>query len=236
MDKPQYDLVGVTMDLSKVVDLETTPDYVEFRIDSSANPLEQLSEYGGSIPLIVSCGSGSGNSDERDACLEPLVQASKFKIVEKVDLRLEAVSDVAHVLDDFHENDVEIIISYYNYDNTPNESELLQVIEEGGEHGDIVKIVTFANDPGDAVTLLRALSSATESGQMVAGYALGDIGRHTRTMGPFYGSKLCYGWVEDSDVEPGEIKLGHLDELLDSAIHGGDHVELIESLEMKFNK
>lgn len=238
MERPTYEIVGVTSDLSEAEALQPDVDFIEFEMEKSENPLESLTTYTGSIPIIVSYENTWSESPKQEPNrLDELLQASQYEYVDKVDLELGLVQENEWVIDELRQNDVEIIVSYKNYEETPPESELQRIIEEISTVSDVAKISVFANNEQDTLALLNCLNSASESGLPVAGFAHGEIGKHTRVISVFYGSKYSYGRItaEERDTELSEIEVDQLTDLLDSTAHGGDHVELIDSLKGKFS-
>lgn len=238
MEKPEYELVGVTRDLSVGHELKTDVDFLELQTEKAENLIEQISNYAGSIPLIVSYRYLDSESlDEGQNYLDYLLQASRYGCVDKVELELWVVRENEWIIDELRQNEVDIIVSYNNLEETPPKSDLQQIIEECSKFGDIAKVSAFANSRGDCLTLLNCLNSASESGLTVAGYSLGKTGQHTRVISIFYGSKFCYGHItiDEEGKKQGQIELDQLTDLIEMSVHGGDHVELMDILRGKFS-
>lgn len=236
MENPEYEVVGVTRDLSSLDTIDSEPDFLEFQIDTAENPLDQLQSYNGGIPLIVSW-SSQGSADGASADDSTIIEAVKHESVEMVDMLLEDLEYSNTLTVELESADVDIIATYYNSDETPSKDELVYHIEECADVGDISKIITFSNNSDDSLHFFEALNSASKSGLRVTGYCLGDASKHTRTMGVFYGSKFCYGVIDPEMIEDdaGGIELERLLETLDTTIHGGDDVELMDALKGKFS-
>lgn len=237
MEENDYALVGVTGDLQDVTKAEPYADYIELQLDRSANPLEQLAEYSEEIPLIVSNRpEWAGGVAMETGRLDELLAAAKSDAVEMVEIELKTVEEQEWIVDELRQNNVELIVSYYNYDQTPEAAELQQTIMDCVHVGDIARVSVFAEEREDALLLLDTLNTASQRGNRVTGVSLGEIGQHTRVIGVFYGSELCYGPIDTDRNEPenGEIELEELANLLETTVHGGDDVELIDQLKGKF--
>ncbi|WP_424007985.1 type I 3-dehydroquinate dehydratase [Haloferax denitrificans] len=211
-----YALAGVTEALTEAAAAEGIADYVEFRMDGATHPLDALDEYDGTLPLIVSnrpewAGGTAGESDR----LETLAAAAAFDAVEMVDVELRTIRECEWLRDELREHDVELIVSHYDRQSTPQKSELLQIVSECGEYGDVAKLVVSAEEKSDSLALLQSFNAASERGVRVTGYALGEIGRHTRVIGVFYGASIAYAPVVSDERSPNDIDLRKLSNLLE---------------------
>ncbi|QIO25382.1 type I 3-dehydroquinate dehydratase (plasmid) [Haloarcula sp. JP-L23] len=227
----------MTDDLGEVPEAENNADYVEFQLDKAQDPLDQLQEYNLDVPLIISnrpkWAGGTAVDSNR---LDKLLAAASSEVVEMVDVELETITEHEWAEAELRENDVELIVSYHDFERTPDKLELEQAITDCAEYGDIARVATFAEKREDSLTLLECLNTASQRGTRVVGFSLGELGQHTRVIAVFYGSELCYAPIKlDSDEsEYGEIELAELAELLETTVHGGDHVQLIDQLSGKF--
>lgn len=169
--------------------------------------------------------------------LSVIINAAGYEFVEMVDLFVQDLTSADTLTVELELADVDIIATYRNNDDTPSMDELLNHIEECADLGHIAKIITSANSSGDALNFLEALNSASQSGRRVTGYCVGDVGKHTQAMGIFYGSRFCYGVVDPANGEFGDLdfELDQLLDPLDTVIHGGDDVELMDVLKGKFS-
>ena len=236
MNNIEYEVVGVTRDLSSVSKSVEEADYIEFQLDKAEDSLQQLSEYDGRLPLIVSnrpeWAGGSASESNR---LEKLLAAAASESVKMVEIDLETVRNEEWIVEELRENHVDVIVAYYDFEKTPKKSDLQELILDCDEYGDISKVSVFANEREDALLLLECLNEASQRGIRVTGVSLGELGQHTRAIGVFYGVELCYAPIElDGESKYGEMELDQLVELLETTVHGGDHVELIDQLKGKF--
>lgn len=233
-ERPDFDVVGVVEELDAIERLETLPDYFGLVLADEEDSIASLSHYSSQIPLLVSCRrDASLGIREKDSCLNDLVRAADYEWVE---LELATVEENPAVIDELREKGVELLVSYYNHKETPPASELRRIIDDCSNHGDIVKVCTFANAQDEALLLLESIKSASSSGLRICGYSIGPLGKHTRVIGVFHGSELCFApiSVDSQGSAQGEIELAELSELLESVVHGGDAVELMDELQGTF--
>lgn len=233
MKLDDFALAATTNDLTRAEDAELTADLIEFRMDSAEDPIEQLSEYDGSLPIIATNRTkwfgGEANDDGR---LDRLSAASRFDAVKFVDIELETARGMEWVLDEFRANGVQLIISHHDFDDTPNREVLDAIIEQCAHYGDIAKVATYPQDKGDTLRLLQAIRHATDQGIDVAGIAMGEIGSHVRVVGPIYGSKLGYAPLatDKHEYAPGQIPLHELASLIEAMRTGDDEPGLVGEL------
>ncbi|RLM48541.1 type I 3-dehydroquinate dehydratase, partial [Halobellus sp. Atlit-31R] len=133
--------------------------------------------------------------------LDDLFSASRYDAVEFVDIELETVRAKEWLAHEFRENDVQLIISHHDFDETPDREVLDAIIEQCAEFGDVAKVAVYPQNQRDTLTLLEAVNDATNRGIDVAGISMGELGSHTRVIGHLYGSKLGYAplLADDND-------------------------------------
>lgn len=228
-----FSLAATTNDLTRAEDAHHTADLIEFRMDSAEDPLEQLSRYDGSLPIIATNRTKSfGGEATDDGRLDRLSAASEFDCVKLVDIELETARGMQWALDDFRRNDARLIISHHDFDDTPSQDVLDAIVEQCWQYGDVAKVATYPQDEGDALRLLKAIHTATEKGIDVAGIAMDEIGSHTRVVGPLYGSKLGYAPLatDKNEYAPGQIPLHRLASLIEAMSPGADDPALAGDL------
>lgn len=213
MNADRFTLAATTNDLTRETQVRSVADVVEFRMDKAENPIAQLSDYAGELPIIATNrGKWFGGQATDTGRLDRLFEASEFDAVDLVDLELETVRGTSWVLQEFRENDVEIIVSFHGFEDTPDVETLLAIFEESARYGDIAKVAAYAEDYSDALQMLEAVNAATNEGLRVAGISMGSIGSHTRVVAPLYGSELGYAPLESdtSSYAPGQIPIRKL--------------------------
>lgn len=233
MKLDDFALAATTNDLTRAEDAQYTADLIEFRMDSAEDPIEQLSNYEGPLPIIATNrtewfgGEASGNGR-----LDRLSAASRFDAVKFVDIELETARGMEWVLDEFRNNGVQLIISHHDFETTPSQEILDAIIEQCAHYGDIAKVATYPQNKEDALRLLKAINTGTNNGIDVAGIAMGEIGSHTRIVGPLYGSKFGYAPLatDKHEYAPGQIPLHELATLIETTRTGKDELGLIGEL------
>jgi 3-dehydroquinate dehydratase-1 len=235
----EFALATTTNDLTREPEARRVADLIEFRMDCAEDPIKQLSHYDGTLPIIATNRTkwfgGEANDSGR---LDHLFAASRFDFVELVDIELEIARSKGWILDEFHENEVQIIVSHHDFEDTPKQEILNAIIEQGAQYGDIAKVATYPQNRTDALRLLRAIDTATKKGIDVAGISMGNIGSHTRVVGPLYGSKLGYAPLasDTSDYAPGQIPLQKLKSLIETMNDGGKGITSANQIEDNTSK
>ena len=211
-------LAATTNDLTREKDARGIADLIEFRLDKAEYPIGQLEAYDGELPIIATNRArwfgGKANDTGR---LDDLFSASRFDSVAFVDIEYETIRSKRWLAHEFRENDVQLIISHHDFEETPERAVLDAIIEQCAAHGDIAKVATFPQNQEDTLTLLEAVHAATQKGIDVAGISMGELGSHTRIIGHLYGSKLGYAplLADDVDYAPGQIPLEKLASLIE---------------------
>jgi len=230
----EFALAATTNDLTREGKAREAADIVEFRMDKVGNPIEQLEAYDGELPIIATNRNQWFGGKARDTGrLDTLFAASRFDAVAYVDIELETARAKEWILEEFRDNDVGLIISHHDFDDTPEREVLTAIIDQCAGYGDIAKVATYPKDLSDTLTLLSALYESTEAGIDAAGIAMGETGSHTRVVGHVYGSKLGYAPLldDESDYAPGQIPLRKLRALVESTRIDGTKLERIDALE-----
>jgi 3-dehydroquinate dehydratase-1 len=104
------------------------------------------------------------------------------------------------------------IVSYHDFDHTPDDATLLATLRQGGERGDVVKIAAAAHGPDDLARLLDLLRC---DGPPRIVIAMGAEGAASRLLFPLVGSLLTYSFVGEPTA-PGQLAL---EDLYDSLRH-----------------
>lgn len=214
-----FSLAATTNDLTREPQVRDVADILEFRIDKAENPIEQLRNYDGELSIIATNrGQWFGGEAVDTGRLDILFAASEFDSVEIVDIELETARGNGWVIPDFRKNDVDIIISYHAFEDTPDQPTLNAIFDQCAQHGDIAKVAAYADDTGDTLRMLTAVHQATAEGKSVAGISMGPVGSHTRVVAPLYGSKLGYAPLESdtSDYAPGQISIHTLSTMIET--------------------
>ncbi|WP_248897451.1 type I 3-dehydroquinate dehydratase [Haloplanus halobius] len=214
-------LAAATADLGDEPAARPHADAVEFRMDLATEPLAALNEYDGDLSLIATNrdpaegGEADGAEAERLAALE---SASAHDAVGAVDIELSSLrTDAgAAAATTARANGASVVASVHDFEGTPPESRLVDLLATAADRGDVGKLAVTATDPGDALAVLSATHTATQRGNRVATMAMGEAGRHTRAVAPLYGSKIGYAPVDPAEATaPGQYDLATLADLIE---------------------
>ncbi|WP_226040291.1 type I 3-dehydroquinate dehydratase [Natrinema sp. DC36] len=237
MTADEFALAATTNDLTREPKARENADLIEFRMDSAEEPIEQLRDYDGELPILATNRSRwfGGEAADRGR-LDQLMAAAEFDAVERVDIELETARGMEWVLNEFREQGVELVISFHEFEETPDQATLDAIIAECDRYGDIAKVATYADDRSDCLRILTAIDTATRNGIRAAGIAMGELGSHTRIIGPLYGSKLGYAPLESdtSDYAPGQVSLHRLDSLIEMVRESGKSTRLLRELDEEY--
>lgn len=219
MNSDRFVLAATTNDLTRESQVRDVADILEFRMDKAEDPIKQLSEYDGELSIIATNRAQWFGGQAQDVGrLDRLFAASEFDAVEMVDIELETARGSGWVIPEFRENDVEIIISFHVFEDTPELETLNAIFEQCSQYGDIAKVATYAEEHADALRMLKAVHKATCDGKHVAGISMGELGSHTRVIAPIYGSKLGYAPLasDTSEYAPGQIPIHKLASMIET--------------------
>jgi 3-dehydroquinate dehydratase-1 len=101
-----------------------------------------------------------------------------------------------------------VIISMHDFEQTPGEDELVEVMNKEKEQGaDIGKIVTIATSMEDCHRVLGLLIEAKRIGFPLVAFAMGDRGRITRIVAPFYGAPFMYASTGERAGGPSQLSV-----------------------------
>jgi len=193
-------------------------DAIEFRMDLAADPLPQLHEYDGELPVIATNrAEWEGGEASEAGRLDALAEAAQLSSVEAIDVELQTLETPEGVAlaENARAADVSIIASVHDFDRTPSSADLRKLLRRATDHGDIGKLAVTAQKPRDVLDLLGATQTLSATGSTVATMAMGEAGRHSRAVAPLYGSRIGYAPVDPADATaPGQYDLATLRRLV----------------------
>lgn len=132
-----------------------------------------------------------------------------------VDIEYESPDEYKQELIDYaHHHECYVIISYHNFESTPEVEELERIMKDCFTQGcDIAKIVTLVRVNRDNSKLLALYKNP---GRLIA-FGMGDLGKITRIVAPFLGAEFTYAAMDDGDpTAPGQIRYSRLKEFIAS--------------------
>ena len=185
-------------------------DVLEFRIDALENP--NISEIKKTIeeinfPIIATNrinsegGSFKGSEEER---FEILYECSD--IVDYIDIELQSDDEYIKKI---HEGNAKTIVSYHDFEKTPDLNEILYIVSKEHELGDIAKVAFMPQDLEDTLTVLAVLSHCEDT----VAISMGDLGSYTRVMAAKFESPITFAAGTDVTA-PGQIDIETMKALL----------------------
>ena len=191
-------------------------DILEIRLDllgikDTKSALEMIAEVKAAVNLSciatnrlpIDGGKWEGPEEKRIQLLLDILP-----VVDAVDVELAAAPDLREkLISTTHELGKTVIVSHHDFNGTPPMDKIKDMLEMAWQSGgDIAKFAVKANSSADTINLLRITHEATRPVCLIA---MGDLGKHTRVIAPFYGSVLTYGSVGEA-VAPGQLSIAEL--------------------------
>ena len=185
-------------------------DVLEFRIDALENPdigkikntIEEIN-----FPMIatnrINTEGGSFNGSEKER-FDILYECCD--LVEYVDIELQSSDEYINKI---HETGVKTIVSYHDFDKTPDLNEITYIVDKEHELGDIAKVAFMPKDLEDTLTILAVLSHCEDT----IAISMGDLGSYTRIMASKFDSPITFAAGRDVTA-PGQIDIETMKALL----------------------
>jgi 3-dehydroquinate dehydratase-1 len=174
-------------------------DLIEIRLDSLKNH-NRIAEIPrcSKTPLIATNkstehhGKFSGSENERKKILMDAAQ-NGFEYVD-VDL---STPNMRKLIGNLREAGAKPIVSFHDFDQTPQLSRLSKVLEEEIALGaDVCKIVTTARNVEDNLTTLDFVSKASKKAKIVC-FAMGELGKPSRLLSPVFGAFFTFASIDE---------------------------------------
>lgn len=190
--------------------IEKGADVLEFRIDALKNP--DIGEIKSTIkeidfPMIATNriqsegGSFKGSEDER---INILYECAG--LVDYVDIELQCDDDYINKI---HDTGTKTIVSYHDFEKTPDLNEIMYIVDKEHELGDIAKVAFMPQDLEDTLTILAVLSHCEDT----IAISMGDLGSYTRVMASKFDSPITFAAGTDVTA-PGQIDIETMKALL----------------------
>lgn len=190
--------------------IEKGADILEFRIDALKNPnfndIEEIIEEI-NFPMIATNriasegGSFKGSEEKR---IDILLKCAN--LVDYVDIELQ--SDEKYIKQ-IHDTGVTTIVSYHDFNKTPEIDEILYIIEKEQNLGDIAKVAFMPEDLDDTLKILAILSHCENT----IAISMSDLGSYTRVMASKFDSPITFATGTDVTA-PGQIDIETMKSLL----------------------
>ena len=162
---------------------------------------------------IATCRPGKHTERERTVLLSAAIRAGATY----VDIEYEAEPVYRQTLIDLaQKHQCKVIISYHNFELTPDVDTLNQIIRHATVMGaDCVKLAVTANSETDCA---RVMSLYSRHDHLIA-FAMGEAGKITRVAAPFLGAGFTFASVDEAHLTaPGQLtasQMGKIYRILD---------------------
>ena len=201
------------------------PDLLEWRIDffeaigDSAAVIETalaIRQAAAGIPVLLTrrneIEGGQPLSIREPAIVAMYAAACQAKCVELIDYELSnAEADIKALRDVSKVNGIAMIMSYHNFQMTPDAATLDAKFTAAARLGaDVAKVAVMPKNDRDVLELLAATSRARETINLpLISMSMGGLGSLSRIMGWVYGSAATFA-VGKSSSAPGQIAVEDL--------------------------
>lgn len=136
----------------------------------------------------------SGSESDR---IEILLESAK--VAEIVDIELGTELD--HINKIVKTSNLSII-SFHDFEKTPDKDFLLEVVNKELKLGDIAKFAVMPKTMADTLIVLNVLSEVENT----VGISMGEMGSYTRVVAPLFGSPITFASYENSSA-PGQLNI-----------------------------
>ncbi|MDL2261484.1 type I 3-dehydroquinate dehydratase [Methanimicrococcus sp. OttesenSCG-928-J09] len=217
------DILEIRLDLL----LNNTPDFEKYLKKDFDDPIliEQLKKWireakEAGLPVIGTLrskkegGAFEGKEADQFNLIKEILPEVDFADIE----RKSSKKNIRTCLKIAEKSNTKIIISSHFFDekDMPSLKKIEKVLEKSFDKGaDIVKVAVMPESKEDVLKLYQA-GLRSKKPEKICLIAMGDLGKQTRILAPFYGSILSYGYI-DEEAAPGQLpvdKIKHGFELL----------------------
>lgn len=176
-------------------------EMVEIRIEESALNVDQVRQlFAEHSNMLATCRPTNLTPEEQTAYLKAAIEGG----AKWVDVEIEADDSYrANIIEIARKHNCNVIISYHNYNNTPNESELYQIAQSAKAMGaDVVKLACQCNSSTDVLNLLNLYKLDFS----LLAIGMGSIGAVTRIAAiPFKAPFTFVSIAGKEKTAPGQI-------------------------------
>ena len=213
--------------LKSVQTLEKMPvDVIEWRIDyieslsfqtvlSTAIELRMQT----SKPLLgtLRTKQEGGNADIDDTAYRSLLRdIAGSKLMDAIDVEFSR-GHCDELIDIAHDNNTPVILSYHNFDETPQTKKLLELLAAMNEtKADVLKMAVMPQTPDDVLRLMQCtLEMQKRSDKPLITMAMGALGGMTRVAGALFGSCATFAAAQNASA-PGQLPVDTVRSMLDA--------------------
>ena len=154
-------------------------------------------------------GKFTGNNEDRIFWLKQLSLTQPMLL----DVELQTLLDDDELVDFFTEQKTQILVSWHDFEKTPANNELVDVLGQMRIYSNYVKVVTAARNVHDCIRLLELYDVTTELN--LISFAMGELGILSRVLCTIYGNApFTYAALEEA-IAPGQLTVQQMRKLYD---------------------
>lgn len=222
------DLESLLTELDHV--LSKKPDMIEWRVDFFRNISDKdqvievarrIQEKASEIPIIFTIRSSIEGGEPINISTNEKVKlfsaVCESKSVDIIDFELSnKEEDINELRNISRKNGIKIILSYHNFQFTPNERILQQKISQAENLGaDMAKIAVMPQALEDVLTLFSITLHAKNNSKIpLISISMGEYGFLTRMFGWVFGSAFTFAIGENSSA-PGQVPIEDLKTIIE---------------------
>ncbi len=202
-------VVGSVVSLNQLaclqpIELSQQCDLLEVRLDGMAGHEEALMielDRFTDFPLLFTARAANEggliamSSEDRGKLLLSVAERASW-----IDVELASYEKMESVIHEIRSQGVGLILSYHNFDDTPEEFALQRTVDLS-EEADIVKLAVMHNNVDDFARCIRVLK---RNNRPVSLMGMGKLGAVSRLLYAQHGSVLNYGYLGDVPTAPGQ--------------------------------
>lgn len=189
-------------------------DYIELRLDVIENiNVDLAKDIIFSIKEITQTPIILTNRTQKEGGYFKSSEEERINILKQTADLVEITDIEYNTQEDYRQNVIDnankTIISYHNFQETPSEEYLQEIVTESFKIGDIPKIAVKPLDMDDTLILVSLL---TKNKGMI-GISMDKLGSYTRIMAPIMGSPITYAAI-NTESAPGQLDIKTTSEII----------------------
>jgi 3-dehydroquinate dehydratase-1 len=193
------DFVEIRFDFLKLSDMEEAM--------SIANAVNKRAVY--TLRCPEQGGQFKGKTSERIAWLKKLSLSKPMLL----DVELDTIKGNDYLADYLKENNVSLLVSWHDFEKTPSNAQLTNVLYEMRKYSQNVKVVTTAQKTEDSLALLELYENTL--GVNLIAFAMGETGVISRLLCVIIGNApFTYASLEKA-IAPGQLTIKQMRKLYD---------------------
>lgn len=188
-------------DPNKCMEIISQVEMAEIRLDLTNYDIETVKKiFSVETPLIATCRPENLGYEKQYEILKTAIESGAAY----VDIEIEAPEEQREkIIKVARQYNCRKIISYHNYEETPNIEELNKIAMDCYcKGGDVAKLAVQANTLNDASKILSLYAIE----RPVVALAMGEFGKITRIMSSFLGAEFTFASTDEGiGTAPGQI-------------------------------